>query len=186
VVDPARVDVVFVVRELLAIVHGPHPGPVIRINAPAGKNPLPLIVNVNDTPAVGALGVVLRLEMTGIGATTRNGNALELPPPLGFVTFTLHVSGSLSVVIVIVSCVLLMNATSLLVRTFEPPVHVTVIVGGLAKFVPLMVIVCGLVEPVTGFGLTLLIAGVTAPLLTVMLLPVDCGPGPPVCASKPF
>src|SRR6184192_1657476 len=137
------------------------------------------MVNVNDTPAVGVVGFVVKLPITGVGATTLNGNALELPPPLGFVTCTVQLSGSLSVVIVIVSCVLLMNPTSLLVSTFDPLPHVTVSVGLFTKLVPLIVIVCALVEPVTGFGLTLLIEGVTVPLLTVMLVPADFGPAPP-------
>jgi hypothetical protein len=92
----------------------------------------------------------------------------------------------LRVVIVIVSCVLLMNATSLLVRTFEPVDHVTVTVGLFTKFVPVIVSVCGLVEPVAGFGLTPLIVGVTDPPPTVMFVPDDCGPAPPVCMLNPF
>src|SRR5216110_2678621 len=140
------------------------------------------MVNVNDTPAVGVVGFVVKLPITGVGATTLYGNALELPP-LGFVACTVQLSGSLRVVIVIVNCVLLMNPTSLLVSTFDPPVHVTVTVGLFTKLVPLIVIVCALVDPVTGFGLTLLIVGVTVPLLTVTLAPADFGPAPPVCVS---
>src|SRR3954470_16439224 len=130
------------------MVHGPQLGPLTKMKAPPGKNPLPLIVKLNALPAVGGLGLVLRLVITGVGACTLNGNWLELAPPLGFVTCTVQLSGSLSVVIVIVSCVLLMNATSLLVRTFDPVPHVTVTVGLFTKFVPVIVSVCGLVEPV--------------------------------------
>ena len=68
-----------------------------------------------------------------------------------------------------------------------PASHVTKIVGAFTKFAPLIVTVCGLVEPVTGFGLTLLIVGAgLAPLVTVTLVPPDCGPSPPVCMLKPF
>src|ERR1017187_2178845 len=124
--------------------------------------------------------------MTGVAATTLNGNALELPPPLGFVTCTVQLSGLFCVVISIVNCVLLTNVTADAGRVEEPPpADVTVTVGLFTKFAPLIVTVCGLVEPVTGFGLTPLIVGVTGPI-TVTFTPADCGPGPPVCESKPF
>ena len=143
-------------------------------------------MKVKATAALGELGFVLRLVITGVGTTTLNGNQLELPPPLGFVTCTVQLSGSFIVVIDIVNCVLLMNVTSLLARTFDPPVHVTVTVGLFTKFVPVIVAVCGLVDPVIGFGLTPLLVGASVPLATVMLVPADCGPAPPVWALKPF
>jgi hypothetical protein len=50
----------------------------------------------------------------------------------------------------------------------------------------LIVTVCELVEPVTGFGLTLLIVGEAVPFVTVTFAAPDFGPGPPVWARKPF
>ena len=86
----------------------------------------------------------------------------------------------------ILSCVLLTNVTCPDDNVDDPPVQVTKTVGLSTKFVPLIVTVCALVEPVTGFGLTLLIVGATVPLVTVTFVPLDLGPGPPVCARNPF
>ena len=63
------------------------------------------------------------------------------------------------VLMVICTSVLFTKLTSPEVRVFEPPVHVTAAVGGLAKPVPLMEMVCKLLDPVTGFGLTPLMCG---------------------------
>jgi len=89
-------------------------------------------------------------------------------------------------VIDICSCVLLTNVTCVGDSVDDPPVQVTNTLGLFTKFVPLIVIVCALVDPVTGFGLTLLIVGATVPLVTVTFAALDFGPGPPVCARNPF
>jgi hypothetical protein len=71
-------------------------------------------------------------------------------------------SGSFCTLIDIRSCVLLTNVTCPDDSVDDPPVQVTKTVGLSTKFVPLIVIVCALVDPVTGFGLTLLIVGAAA------------------------
>jgi hypothetical protein len=58
--------------------------------------------------------------------------------------------------------VLLTNVTCPDDNVDDPPVQVTTTVGLSTKFVPLIVTVCALVEPVSGFGLTLLIVGAAA------------------------
>jgi hypothetical protein len=148
-----------VVSTLFGIVQGAQPGPVIRMSAPAGKKPLPVIVKVKAPAVVGGLGFVVRFAMTGVGATTLNGNVLELPPPFGLVTRTVQLSGSFCTVMVICNCVLLMNVTAAAGSVTEPVDQVSRTVGLFTKPVPLIVTVCPLVEPVTGFGLTLLIVG---------------------------
>ena len=65
---------------------------------------------------------------------------------------------------VICTSVLFTKLTSPEVRVLEPPVHVTATVGGLAKPFPLTEMVCKLLDPVTGFGLTPLIVGTPAPV----------------------
>ena len=82
--------------------------------------------------------------------------------PLGLVTFTVQVSAASPTLMVIRSCVLLRKLSSLEVKVFEPPVHVTNTVGVLTKPVPLMVTGWELLDPGTGFGLTLLITGAAA------------------------
>src|SRR5687768_9174522 len=112
------------------MVQGAHPGPVTRIKAPAGKKLLPLIVKLNGTAVVGELGFVLRLVITGVGATTVNAAVFDAVP-LGFVTLTVQLSGSFSTVIDIRSCVLLTNVTCPEGSVEEPPPlsHVTNTVG---------------------------------------------------------
>ena len=146
---------------------------------------LPLIVKLKGPDVVGGLGFVLRLPITGVGATTVKPNVFDTVP-LGFVTLTVQVSGSLSTVIDICNWVLLTNVTCYAASVEDPPVQVTKTVGLFTKFVPLIVTVCALVEPVTGFGLTPLIVGVPVLLVTVTLAPPDFGPGAPVWARKPF
>jgi hypothetical protein len=174
-----------VVSTLFGIVQGAHPGPVTRINAPAGKKLLPLIVKVKLPAVVGGLGFVLRLVMIGVGATTVKPNVFETCP-FGFVTLTVQVSGSFCTLIDICNCVLLTKVTCVDDSVEDPPVQVTNTVGLFTKFAPLIVTVCTLVEPVTGFGLTLLIVGARVPLVTVTFAPFDFGPAPPVCARNPF
>ena len=110
VAGPASVVAVFVVSTLFGIVHGEQPGPVTRIRAPAGKKLLPLMVKLNAPAVVGGLGSVLRLLITGVGATTVNPNVFDTDP-LGFVTLTVQLSGSFRVVIDIRNCVLLTKVT---------------------------------------------------------------------------
>ena len=95
-------------------------------------------------------------------------------------------SGSFCVVIVIRSCVLLTKVTCDPDRVDEPPVQVTSSVGAFTKPVPLIVIVCPLVDPVTGFGETLVMVGAVVALPTVTFAPPDLGPAAPVWVSKPF
>jgi hypothetical protein len=115
-----------------------------------------LIVKVNVPAVVGGLGFVLRLVITGVGATTVNPTVFDTDP-LGFVTRTVQLSGSFCTLIDIRSCVLLTNVTADAASVDEPVLQVTNTVGSFTKFAPLIVTVCELVEPVTGFGLTLLI-----------------------------
>jgi hypothetical protein len=119
---------------------------------------LPVIVKVNAPPVVGELGFVLRLVITGVGARTVKPAVFE-PCPFGFVTVTVQLSGSFCTLIVICNCVLLTKVTADDAKVDEPVDHVTVTAGLLTKFAPLIVTVCGLTEPVTGFGLTPLIVG---------------------------
>ena len=81
---------------------------------------------------------------------------------MGLVTFTVQVSAVSPTLRVITSCVLLMKLTSLELSVFEPPVQVTKTVGMLTNPVPLMVTGWELLDPGTGFGLTLLITGAAA------------------------
>ena len=185
VTGPLNVDVVLVVSTLLGTVQGVHPGPVTWISATADEKPLPLIVKLN-VPLVGELGFVVRLEIDGVGAMTVKGKALELAPPLGLVTFTVQLSGSFWVVIVICNCVLLTKVTCDPDSVDEPPVQVTRSVGRFTKPVPLIVTVWALGDPVTGFGETLVIVGVTVAEVTVTFAPPDCGPAAPFEARKPF
>jgi hypothetical protein len=185
VAGPLSVDVVLVVSTLFGMVQGVHPVPVTWISATAEEKPLPLIVKVN-VPVVGELGFVVRLETDGVGAMTVKGKALELPPPLGLVAFTVQLSGSFIVVIVIRNCVLLTKVTCDPDSVVEPPVHVTKSVGAFTKPVPLIVMLWALADPVTGFGLTLVIVGAVIALVTVTFVPPDCGPAAPLEARKPF
>ena len=69
--------------------------------------------------------------------------------PFGLVIFTVQLSAVVDVLMVICTSVLFTKLTSPELRVFEPPVHVTATVDGLAKPVPLMEMVCKLLDPVT-------------------------------------
>ena len=117
----------------------------------------PLTVNVNaDPPAVALLG--LKEVMAGIGALTEKAAVPDVAPP-GLITCAVQLDGSVPNVALTCNWVLLMNVAVLgestpgaCNRTCAPD----------TKPLPLIVRVCGLFEPIIGFGLTLLIHGACA------------------------
>lgn len=115
----------------------------------------------------------------GVGATTVKGKTFEVPPPFGFVTRTVQVSGVSCVVIAIRNCVLLTKATCAPESVADPPVQVTSSVGGFTKPMPLMITGCGVLEPATGFGLTLVILSAGGAPLIVRLRPFEVWPPGP-------
>lgn len=81
-VPPKTVDVVLE-SALLAMLHGVQPGPLNITSALVGSKADPVMVNVNDCPAIGGLGAVVIVVSWGVPAlepVTVNRRLFDVTP----------------------------------------------------------------------------------------------------------
>jgi hypothetical protein len=136
--------------------------PPVQVTKTVGlfTKPVPLMVTVCPLfePVTGFGETLVIVGAAVAGATTWKPAVFDACPS-GLVTLTVQLSALVWVTSDICSCVLFRNVTADVGIVAEPPVQVTKTVGLFTKPVPLMVTVCPLFEPVTGFGETLVIVG---------------------------
>jgi len=88
---PVNCVAVLPVSEAFVILQGAHPGPVKNTKAVAGSKALPVIVKVNDCPAMGAVGTVVIPATRGaqvVALDTVMGTPVEAAPVAPFCIVT--------------------------------------------------------------------------------------------------